>query len=318
MITLRSSLSVMLAGVLLGSLVMSLGCHSPGARKTGIASTPPPSVTAVKPVVQGTPAATASKPGFFARLFGSKARQPASTNATQRGESKPTPPSAVVVVKPVKPGVQETPAATVDKPGFFARLFGSKTDLSASTASAQTEKPKPVTVAPVHTDTNRTFIPYRIQVNDTLIVAMRGITPEQPNVELVVDEHGEIKLPYINNIKAEGRTTSELETLIRETYIQQKIYKRITVNIIVPAMTSPTFYVKGEVHSPGRLPYVNGMTLLTTIAAAGGPTDFATPNMELLRGGKKIKFNYYDLEKHPDQDQPIQAGDIVIVNKTWF
>ena len=60
------------------------------------------------------------------------------------------------------------------------------------------------------------------------------------------------------------------------------------------------------------------MTLLTAIVAAGGPTEFFTPNMILLRGGKKIKFNYYDLEKRPEQDQPIQAGDIIIVDKSWL
>ena len=31
-----------------------------------------------------------------------------------------------------------------------------------------------------------------------------------------------------------------------------------------------------------------------------------------------MKFNYYDLEKHPELDQPIQAGDIVVVDKSLW
>ncbi len=276
MITLRASLSLLVAGGLIGGLMLGSGCRKVSAGKDG-ASSPakPPPVVVTKPakpkpapVVEAKPApvapaaATAKEPGFFARLF----------------TSKPTPPAAVPAVQ--KPTVPATPEKVVEP--------------------------------------NKTYVPYRLQVNDTLLVALRSITPEQPNIELVVDENGEIKLPYINSIKAEGRTTSELETIIRDTYLMQKIYKRMTVNVIVPSQTQPTFYIKGEVRSPGRLPYASGMTLLTAIAAAGGPTDFFTPNMEVLRGGKKIKFNYYDLEKHPEQDQPIQAGDIIIVYKSWL
>ena len=267
MITMRASLTFMVSAALLGGALLGSGC-----RKVSVAKPDQPSVT------------------------------------------KPPP---VVSTKPVAPVVAKEAVAPASKPGFFASLFGGKSSQSADHAATQTSS-TPTTPVTANVDTNRSYVPYRIQINDTLMIALRSITPEQPNIDLIVDENGEIKLPYINSIKADGKTTSELETLIRDTYINQKIYKRMTVNVIVPAMTSPTFYIKGEVRSPGRLPYVNGMTLLTAIAAAGGPSDFFTPNMELLRGGKKIKFNYYDLEKHPDQDQPIQAGDIIIVYKSWL
>lgn len=289
---LRASCSLVAVVVLLGGWGIGLGCRSVSVRKTGGANTNTPPIVA-KPTKE---AATSPRP-------------------TKTASS-----SSIDKTLGVKP-VPDTTTVSTNKSGFFAWLFGSKT---AKTVPVKPEtavtvpKFQPVLNADASANTNKTFVPYRIQVNDTLIISLRGITPEQPNVEQVVDENGEIKLPYINALKAEGRTPSELESLIRETYIQQKIYKRLTVNIIVPAMTQPTFYVKGEVRSPGRLPYVNGMTLLTAIAASGGPTDFATPNMTLLRGGKKIKFNYYDLEKYPEKDQLIQAGDIIVVDKSWF
>ncbi|TAN38675.1 MAG: hypothetical protein EPN23_02085 [Verrucomicrobia bacterium] len=167
---------------------------------------------------------------------------------------------------------------------------------------------------------NKPFTPYRIQVNDSLMISLRGITPEQPNLEMVVDEKGDIKMPYINTVKAEGATASELEDAIRQSYLTHKIYRNLTVNIIIPAQAtpSPTFYIKGEVRSPGRVPFQNGMTVLTAIAAAGGPTDYFSPDMTLLRGTQKIKINYNDIEKHPDRDQPVQAGDIIIVEKSLF
>lgn len=314
MITRNALRAIVYAGFLVVSLVSWSGCRSAGAQVRVAPGVNSSAVVGGKADSRETPVVATNRPGFFARLFGSKPQRPASVQ-----EGKRSAPPAVVAVKPE---VQKSVAKDgVNKQGFFARLFAGKTnELTAvvSTSAAAAKPPAAKTLPGTSADGSKTFIPYRIQMNDTLMVALRGITPEQPNVELVVDEHGEIKLPYINNIKAEGLTTSELETLIRETYVQQKIYKRLTVNIIVPAMTAPTFYVKGEVRSPGRLPYVNGMTLLTAIVAAGGPTEYFTPNMELLRGGKKLKFNYFDLEKHPEQDQPIQAGDIIIVNKSWL
>lgn len=192
-------------------------------------------------------------------------------------------------------------------------LSSRKSSTPAPTLPSRTEAPPPFVA-------NKAFAPYRIQVNDTLLIALRGITPEQPNLEMVVDEKGDIKLPYINTVKAEGSTASELEDAIRQSYLTHKIYRSITVNVMIPSQVtpSPTFYIKGEVRSPGRIPFVNGMTVLTAIAAAGGPTDYFSPDMTLLRGTQKIKVNYHDIEKHPDHDQPIQSGDIIIVEKSWF
>jgi protein involved in polysaccharide export with SLBB domain len=178
--------------------------------------------------------------------------------------------------------------------------------------TARAETPSPFVSKP--------FTPYRIQVNDTLMIALRGITPEQPNLEMVVDEKGDIKLPYINTVKAEGSTASELEDAIRSSYLTNKIYRHITVNVILPsqATPAPSFYIKGEVRQPGRLLFVNGMTVLKAIASAGGPTDYFSPSLTLLRGQQKIKINYYDIEKHPERDQPVQEGDIIIVEKSIF
>jgi polysaccharide export outer membrane protein len=329
----RTAVSLMVAGLLVGHLALGTGCRSASARKSGSTSVAPTAVattnttkavkdktakpktdkTAVaKATVPETTATTTNKPGFFSRLFGAKSTK----TAVEPVVVTPAP----TVTKPVPVATQPAPATTAapaSKPGFFARLFGSKTAKPIVVTEPAVPAPAPVADT-ANLNTNKTFTPYRIQVNDTLIISLRGITPEQPNLEQVVNEHGEIKLPYINALKAEGRTTSELEELIRSTYIEQKIYKRLTVNVIIPAQTQPTFYVRGEVRTPGRVPYVSGMTLLAGIAAAGGPTDFASPNMTLLRGGKKLKFNYVDLEKHPEQDQPIQAGDIILVDKSWF
>jgi polysaccharide export outer membrane protein len=286
MTTMRTSLALMVVGVLLGSLLLGSGCRKFSGSKAGASSsvTKPAPVVAKKPAAPKPPPVVATKP----------------------------PPVVVTQAAEVVP-----PPAAPREPGFWARHFGSKPAQPAAGTAARTPAPKAAPVT-VNVETNKSYVPYRIQINDTLLIALRSIIPEQPNIELVVDENGEIKLPYINSIKAEGQTTSELETIIRDTYLTQKIYKRMTVNVIVPSQTTPTFYIKGEVRSPGRLPYVNGMTMLTAIAAAGGPSDFFTPNMEILRGGKKIKVNYYDLEKHPEQDPPIQAGDIIIVYKSWL
>ena len=233
-----------------------------------------------------------------------------STTGRNPGEANLSP---SMVKTPTEPALSAT-----NKPGFMSRHFGSKTNQPAMGATPAPRIEASMPPASVRSNTDTTFTPYRIQASDTLLIALRGITPEQPSIELVVDENGEIRLPYINDIKAAGKTTSELENIIRDAYLTQKIYKHLTVNVIVPSQTAPTFYIKGEVRSPGRIPYVNGMTVLSAVAAAGGPTDFASSDLMLLRGSKRVKLNYSELEKHPERDQPIQAGDIVILERSWF
>lgn len=156
---------------------------------------------------------------------------------------------------------------------------------------------------------------YRLQANDPVVVHLRGI-PESANYEYVIDDSGYINLPYIPPIRAEGLTASELQRTIQRTYIDERIYRQITVNVILPTQS---FFVRGEVRQPGRFPLTSGMTVLKAIASAGGYTQFANPRrVEIIRAGETITANARQLEQDPELDFNVKAGDVIIVRRSIF
>lgn len=160
---------------------------------------------------------------------------------------------------------------------------------------------------------------YRLKEGDPVIVYLRGI-PGVPGgeqiIENIVNEAGQIQLPYIASVSIGGKTTTEAGEIIRRAYIDQQIYRTLTVNVAVPARS---YYIRGEVRQPGRFPLVGSVTLLQAIAAAGGYSEFANRrNVEILRGEKRIPVNMQAIERSPDQDRPVEPGDVIIVNRSFF
>ncbi len=151
---------------------------------------------------------------------------------------------------------------------------------------------------------------YRLRSGDAIVVTVR--TPAEQQFEMIVDEHGMIKLPLIPDIRAAGLTGSELERFIKNSYISNQIYRNVTVNVLVPQRS---YFVRGEVRSPGRYPLTGSLTLLQAIAAAGGYTDFANPRrIQILRGGTTMTLDGRD----PEQDIAVETGDVIIVPRSVF
>jgi protein involved in polysaccharide export with SLBB domain len=157
---------------------------------------------------------------------------------------------------------------------------------------------------------------YRLRPGDSVIIFLRGIMPQDDEIQDIVDESGHINLPYIGVIQASGRTTSQLEQDIQKTYLDRQIYKNVSVSVVLPAQY---FFVRGEVKLAGRFPLVPGTTLLQSIAAAGGYNDFAdAKGVYIIRGERKITVNARDLERHPEKDIPLDPGDVVVVPRSLF
>jgi len=156
---------------------------------------------------------------------------------------------------------------------------------------------------------------YRLKPLDPVVIYLRGI-PNPDEINEIVDEWGNINLPYIGSIKADGHTTSELEKKIEETYLSRQIYKQVTVNVVIPAQS---YYVRGEVRKPGRYPLISGVTLVQAIAAAGGYTEFANPRKtKVIRGGKTFVRDIRELEQRPEKDEDIESGDVIVIPRSVF
>ncbi len=157
---------------------------------------------------------------------------------------------------------------------------------------------------------------YKLKPLDPVFIRFSGIT-EQQTLDLVIDENGEISLLHLElPIRASGLTTSALEDKIERMYVEEGIYKNVSVNV---TMTAKVYYMQGEVNQPGQFPLASGTTLLQAIAGARGPTAFANmKKVTISRQGKIYTYNLKDLEKNPSKDVKINAGDVIKVWQKWY
>lgn len=157
---------------------------------------------------------------------------------------------------------------------------------------------------------------YKLQSMDPVTINLLGI-PDEKQIDTVIDETGNLTIPYIDEpIKANGLTTSELERKIQKIYTEGQIYRNITVNVITSAKM---YYMEGEISRPQEYPLSRRTTLLQAIAAASGYTDYANEkNITITRNGKLLKYDAKYLEKHPESDPLVEAGDRIKVHRSMF
>ena len=123
-----------------------------------------------------------------------------------------------------------------------------------------------------------------IQINDILSIIVSATNPNSAlpfnkmfyNVGTekamnlngyMVNTDGNISLPILGNIQVLGKTTSEVEDLIKKTLIEQGQLTNPTVSVIV---TNAKITILGDIGSPGTYPYLEqNVTLLQAIGYAG-------------------------------------------------
>jgi polysaccharide export outer membrane protein len=126
-----------------------------------------------------------------------------------------------------------------------------------------------------------------------------------------VDSSGQIAMPLIGLVPANGRTTAqlsrEIEQKLRDGYVREP---RVSVEV----EAYRPFFVLGEVTTSGQYPFVNGMTVETAVAIAGGFTPRARKDSaELTRaeGGRTITFD-------APINQPVKPGDTIFIHERFF
>lgn len=151
----------------------------------------------------------------------------------------------------------------------------------------------------------------RLAPGDPIHVQFSGITePPLPHDEQIKDD-GTITLPNIGAIKAEGKTTGELQTAIHNAYVPA-YYKRLTVTV---STVRRVYYVQGQVRASGRQEYLGPTTVLKAIATAGDFTDFADRKRVILTrtDGARIEVDCIKAAKDSTYDLPVYPGDKIEV-----
>jgi polysaccharide export outer membrane protein len=109
--------------------------------------------------------------------------------------------------------------------------------------------------------------PYQLASGDRLRVIVFG----QDNLSnsFSVDGAGNVAMPLIGLVHAQGLTTSQLAKVV-EGKLRQGFLRDPSVSVEVEAYRP--FFVLGEVTVAGQYPFVNGMTVQNAVAVAGGFT----------------------------------------------
>jgi polysaccharide export outer membrane protein len=120
-----------------------------------------------------------------------------------------------------------------------------------------------------------------------------------------------VPYPLLGEVRAKGRTPVELEEVITEGLADGYLVNpRVTVNVI----EYRSFYVNGEVSSPGGYAFQPGMTVRKAIAIAGGKTDRASSSkMYIKREGGTAEE-----QREVELDDPLMPGDILTIEESFF
>ena len=126
-----------------------------------------------------------------------------------------------------------------------------------------------------------------------------------------VDGSGNIAMPLIGLVKAEGHSTQalgqEIEARLRNGYLRQP---RVSVEV----EAYRPFFVLGEVTTAGQYPYVSGMTVQTAVAIAGGFSPRASKSSaDLTRVVEGIPKTYT-----VPANFPVRPGDTITIRERFF
>ena len=166
---------------------------------------------------------------------------------------------------------------------------------------------------------------YRIGPGDELQIfvwknpEISGQVPVRPD--------GKITMPLVQDMQAQGRTTSELAAALKEAlsaYIQQPV-----VNVVVRTVAAPNnaaaIRVVGAAATPKTVPYRKGMTLLDVMIEVGGLNTFAAGNRARLMRQAGGQYTTYplrlaDLVKHGNlkANMELMPGDVIQIPQRGF
>lgn len=156
---------------------------------------------------------------------------------------------------------------------------------------------------------------YRIGKEDVVAVEVwkdPALSAKEP-----VRPDGKISLPMIGEVRAEGRTATDLQKEIT-TRLAPMVNDPV-VSVQVAEINAAKFFVLGEVAHPGAYPVRGTMNVLQALALAGGPTEWANRGEIVVirhdNDGKEARYNvnYREVVDGKAQAIVLIPGDTVYV-----
>ena len=157
---------------------------------------------------------------------------------------------------------------------------------------------------------------YRIGCGDVLWISVWQ--NEKLDKEMMVLPDGTISFPLVGEVKATGKTVSELKSELVPLF---KVFiNEPVLTVTVRTVNSMFIYVLGNVNNPGRYSLLGSVDVLQALAIAGGLNSFADKgDVRIFRRQEGsvnlIHFNYRSAIKgqHPEQNIFLERGDVIVV-----
>lgn len=150
---------------------------------------------------------------------------------------------------------------------------------------------------------------YTLATGDRLRIIVFG----QENLSNIyaVDSAGRVSMPLVGAVSVGGMSTAQaarvIEARLRDGYLREP---KVTVEI----EAYRPFFILGEVTTSGQYPFVNGMTVQTAVAIAGGFSPRAERYFAFItrRVGENVVTTKVPII------YPVRPGDTVVVKERWF
>jgi polysaccharide export outer membrane protein len=151
--------------------------------------------------------------------------------------------------------------------------------------------------------------PYTLAAGDRLRILVFG--QDSLSNSYTVDSQGHLSMPLIGSVAALGQTTKSLEHQIAAK-LRGGFLRDPKVSVEVEQYRP--FFILGEVTSSGQYPFVNGMTVQTAVAIAGGfqpRADRHVATITRMLQGEQVSG------KVP-LDTPVRPGDTITIRERFF
>ncbi|MCU0947164.1 MAG: polysaccharide export protein [Porphyrobacter sp.] len=155
---------------------------------------------------------------------------------------------------------------------------------------------------------------YQLAANDTISLKVFQ-EPELSSDALQIDPSGNIDLPLLGEVRAQGLSTSELARVLERslsTYLREP---RVSVALVE---SGQTITVEGAVKQPGVFPIRGRTTLIQALALAQSPTFIAANDQifvfRTINGQRAgARFDIKRIRAGADPDPVLLPGDQVVV-----
>ncbi len=150
---------------------------------------------------------------------------------------------------------------------------------------------------------------YRLGAADKVRIIVFG----EPDLsgEFAVNARGQISLPLLGEVDAEGRTIEEVRQTIASGLSEGYV---LSARVAAEVIEYRPYYILGEVNEPGEYPYSSGMSVIKAVAAASGFTYRVNKSAVYIERGDNGEEVKYKLTSQ----LMVLPGDVIRVGERFF